>query len=439
MENSTQSKKTNYSIEKNPAVITEEDKAEIKKQIHKKKLHLAELVIRAALPPTCPPKGNFFTIVLLKSQGASTDEFEKNREIPDPQNSYLSFYVQETCNNRDAQRSSQFFEKIFKFNYSQEGITFFDFMDKHYPEFVTRLMKKSIRYMINNEPWEMVELRLRSNLKMLCLAVEDYFFNKKLDVVHRLVELYSLVPATAETATSGKACLQKKEICEWVLQGMPEKPEQLVDNFLLRDDKFGPWTTQEQSLKEDGIQPDWKSRFNDSLPTGNPLMNLSDYGVVETDVLIISTLKDLQNSIKDIKVMPYIALDFEFVPATIIGQIHHLSLLQIAGYDPEKEAASQIKIWVVDLINPRQRYLADSSYTGINDELEYVQLIQIVLDDIIGNVSCTKLGLGLVNDLQNLKTACDYPAEKKLVRLFFNRLALEKLSLSRKHVQKCLS
>jgi len=108
---------------------------------------------------------------------------------------------------------------------------------------------------------------------------------------------------------------------------MPEKPEQLVDNFLLRDDKFGPWTTQEQSLKEDGIQPDWKSRFNDSLPTGNPLMNLSDYGVVETDVLIISTLKDLQNSIKDIKVMPYIALDFEFVPATIIGQIHHLSLL----------------------------------------------------------------------------------------------------------------
>jgi len=80
-------------------------------------------------------------------------------------------------------------------------------MDKHYPEFVTRLMKKSIRYMINNEPWEMVELRLRSNLKMLCLAVEDYFFNKKLDVVHRLVELYSLVPATAETATSGKACL----------------------------------------------------------------------------------------------------------------------------------------------------------------------------------------------------------------------------------------
>jgi len=84
MENSTQSKKTNYSIEKNPAIITEEDKAEIKKQIHKKKLHLAELVIRAALPPTCPPKGNFFTIVLLKSQGASTDEFEKNREIPDP-------------------------------------------------------------------------------------------------------------------------------------------------------------------------------------------------------------------------------------------------------------------------------------------------------------------------------------------------------------------
>ena len=57
MEESNPSNKTNYPSEKNPAVITEQDKAEIKKQIHKKKLHLAELVIRAALPPTCAPKG----------------------------------------------------------------------------------------------------------------------------------------------------------------------------------------------------------------------------------------------------------------------------------------------------------------------------------------------------------------------------------------------
>ena len=57
MEEVSAPKKTNYPIEKNPAEITEEHKAEIKKQVHKKKLHLAELVIRAALPPTCPPKG----------------------------------------------------------------------------------------------------------------------------------------------------------------------------------------------------------------------------------------------------------------------------------------------------------------------------------------------------------------------------------------------
>lgn len=66
-------------------------------------------------------------------------------------------------------------------------------------------MKKSVRYMINNEPWEMVELRLRSKPKMLCLAVEDYFFNKKIDVVHRLVESYKLEPATGEVTNS--ACL----------------------------------------------------------------------------------------------------------------------------------------------------------------------------------------------------------------------------------------
>lgn len=147
-------------------------------------------------------------------------------------------------------------------------------------------------------------------------------------------------------------------------------------------------------------------------------MNLSDYGISEQDVVHISTLESLQSNIKDIKAMPYIALDFEFVPATIIGQIHHMSLLQVAGYNPELEPTSQVKIWVIDLIHPRERYLAENSYSGAKDELEYTQIIKIVLDDIIGNVSCTKLGLGLVNDLQNLKTACDYPTEKKVVRIY---------------------
>ena len=190
-------------------------------------------------------------------------------------------------------------------------------MDKHYPEFVTRLMKKSVRYMINNEPWEMVELRLRSNPKMLCLATEDYFFNKKLEVVHRLVESYKLGPASEDETR--KACLKKIEICEWIQQGMVGKPEQMVTNSLLENDKFAPFTTQEQSLNEDGSQPDWKARFNESLPTGNPIMNLSECGISEEDIVLISTLESLQSSIKDIKAMPYIALDFEFVPATIIG------------------------------------------------------------------------------------------------------------------------
>ena len=99
-----------------------------------------------------------------------------------------------------------------------------------------------------------------------------------------------------------------------------------------------------------------------------------------------------------------------------------------------------MKIWVIDLLHPSQRYLADKSYEGITEKAEYGELLNIVLNDIIGNVTCTKLGLGLVNDLQNLKTACDYPSDKKLVSFPIlpqcNLIAFEKLPVCRKHVQE---
>jgi hypothetical protein len=93
----------------------------------------------------------------------SEEEFDENRILPDPQNSYIVYYIQETTNNRDSARSAQFLEKIFKYNYPQENLSFFNFLDKYYGEFLKRLMKKSVRYMLNNEPWELVELKLRDS------------------------------------------------------------------------------------------------------------------------------------------------------------------------------------------------------------------------------------------------------------------------------------
>jgi hypothetical protein len=72
-------------------------------------------------------------------------EFDKTRILPSPHNPYIQFYVSETTTNRDAGRSAQFLQKIFKFNFVQENLTFFEFLHKYFGEFLQRLMKKSVR------------------------------------------------------------------------------------------------------------------------------------------------------------------------------------------------------------------------------------------------------------------------------------------------------
>ena len=58
--------------------------------------------------------------------------------------------------------------------------------------------------------------------------------------------------------------------------------------------------------------------------------------------------------------------------------------------------------------------LSDPEVPKLSDA-DYKEMIQLVLDEVIGNVTSTKLGIGLVNDVQNLKAAIDYPEDKKIV------------------------
>lgn len=90
-----------------------------------------------------------------------------------------------------------------------------------------------------------------------------------------------------------------------------------------------------------------------------------------------------------------------------------MSLLQVAGFDPENPENKQA--WVIDLLDPQYLSpLADKNTPTLSTE-EYKKLIVLVLDEIIGNVTSTKLGIGLANDVQNLKIACEYQANKKIV------------------------
>ena len=89
--------------------------------------------------------------------------------------------------------------------------------------------------------------------------------------------------------------------------------------------------------------------------------------------------------------------------------------MQIAGFnskEPEK-----ITAWVVDLLRIEDRSALSQNEGLVQDSEEYNRLILVVLEKIIGGVSATKIGLGLINDVRNMKEAINYPENKKIVSL----------------------
>jgi hypothetical protein len=116
---------------------------------------------------------------------------------------------------------------------------FEEFFGQFFPELETRLRKKAIRFMIANCDWEMVEVRLRGNLRLLGLATEDFFFKENFEVVDRWISVYGLEPEGTE---GGNGVLKKVEICEYVLGDFKKKMEEgaeIVKNRLIDEDYFG--------------------------------------------------------------------------------------------------------------------------------------------------------------------------------------------------------
>ena len=177
----------------------------------------------------------------------------------------------------------------------------------------------------------------------------------------------------------------------------------------MTQDFFGPWSKNEKEIfpKKGKSRKKAKNKKNkeettentektDAIPTNT--MNFvdltQDFGIALENVPMIKNVHEFNQHIDDIGKWPYLALDLEFVPTSIIGQVHEMSLLQVAGFDPEQP--DNIQSWVIDLLHPSKRNkLSDPNIAKLTDN-EYKQLIKLVLDKIIGSVSSTKLGIGLV-------------------------------------------
>lgn len=265
---------------------------------------------------------------------------------------------------------------------------------------------------------------------MLSLAAEDYFYKDEFDVVKRFITLYNLHPKEApaegvtpaegvQTTFETKGFIEKTEICEWFYQGMPNTTDEIKENRVINQDFFGPWSIHEEGVYPINHKKNGKGEENEVKKVRN-FVDLKDFGVTFEEIVFVNNVQEFKAQIAEIKKWPYLALDFEFVPTTIIGQVQQLALLQVAGYDPENPEAH--KMWVFDLLKPSNlSSLCDESIPRL-DEAEYTEMIKLVLDEVIGNVTSTKLGIGVINDVENLKIACGYPKEKKIVRNSFNQI-----------------
>ena len=163
---------------------------------------------------------------------------------PNPKNPYLQKYVELTSTNRHSKRVTQFLEKLYsvKASINGEAPNFHSFLISHFKELETRLAKKGVRYLIGALEWEAVELRLRSDLRLLGLAAEDYFFKGELKVCRRWIELYGLGAKGENGHEKEGAVLEKVEICEWIENGMAIEEDggaALVPNKVIEEDFFG--------------------------------------------------------------------------------------------------------------------------------------------------------------------------------------------------------
>ena len=204
----------------------------IKEKVKKNKLSEAEQLVLLSLDPA----QDLTELAEMAPKKLSGKGHKYPKIAPSPHYLYLMYYVQLTSTNKHAKRASQFLEKLFftkienknflkknenfgknekneknseieenseiekneknseieknPKNEKIENLTLF--IKKNYPELYKRLVKKSVRYFLGKFDWEFVEIKLRKDKKYLGIACEDYFHNKKFDVVNRFVRVYGL-------------------------------------------------------------------------------------------------------------------------------------------------------------------------------------------------------------------------------------------------------
>jgi len=221
--------KLSEEVETQPLTFTEVEPAiqqKLAKLIKKNKISQAEQLIL----PFFHPNG--------KIEGKQKKGGHIYPEVPPhPKNAYLLEFAKLSCTNKHAKRGAQFIKKLFSTKAKTKVEDFEKFLGEFFPDLETRLRKKSIRFMIGNCDWEMIELRLRQNKRLLGLACEDMFFKEELDIVNRWVSVYGLQSARIDKENG---VLIKVEICDYVENELPKIENlKIIKNRLIEEDEFG--------------------------------------------------------------------------------------------------------------------------------------------------------------------------------------------------------
>jgi len=255
--------------------------------------------------------------------------------------------ISEMSTNKNAKRAA---EIIAKYNKDPDN----------YPVLMNRLQKKSVRYIVSEQPWSMVEHRLKNKPELMVIAIEEYFFKGDKQVVMSLIKRYPLAAAL----------ITKEDLKAW-LETEEAKGFEELSNDLSQKDEFGPWKGPQGMV----VQP---------IDSHSRLITLESLGIKEEDIIIIDKLDQLDDLFTKLKAETRLGIDIETVPCLVKFEDSAPSLLQIATLK---------KIYIVDLLSK------DADFERI--------VFDRFIKEICDNDKILKVGQGLDNDIRTLKKRFD--------------------------------
>lgn len=227
---------------------------------------------------------------------------------------------------------------------------------KRYPELLQRLQKKAVRYVVQDQPWSMVELRFRSQPDLSTLSAEEYFFKGQKEIALAVVQRNNLGPLL--TKQDLKAWLLSEEAAAYMKKG-------LIPNEVEALDYFGPYKGDQGPVSE--------------TKTSKPCVTLQQIGYSEDSIVHVRNSKELDDMMAEILKHKRVGIDIETTPVVIKFADHEPSLLQLAVPG---------KIFLAD-------FLASPEFGK--------ELFQAFVEQICANDTLLKIGQGLDNDIKTLK------------------------------------